>query len=143
MPAAQADHEKFKQDAAVRFNAAKQTIPAIQPFPDQLTVLHWHGDTFDLPPGALHLATSQACHNQAFALGSRVVGLQFHIEMDQPDVSAFLDDTLPEPLPGQIQSAADILAGNRHLPAIHAALYAMLDALASEKTQAHSMAPGQ
>jgi len=114
----------------VRFNAAKQSIPALQNFPDQLTVLHWHGDTFNPPPGAVHLATSEGCQNQAFAVGKRVIGLQFHIEMDAPDVAAFLDDTLPEPLPGQIQSAEEMIQGQCHLPEIHAALYVMLDALA-------------
>jgi GMP synthase-like glutamine amidotransferase len=113
----------------VRFNAAKQSLPALARFPDQLSVLHWHGDTFELPPGTLHLAASDACANQAFALGNRVIGLQFHIEMDEPDVASFLDGPLPQPLPGQIQSAAEIRAGQRHLPAIHVALYAMLDAL--------------
>lgn len=114
----------------LRFSAARQAIPALRDFPDELTVLHWHGDTFQLPPGAVHLATSEGCHQQAFAFGNRVLGLQFHIEMDTADVAAFLDDTLPEPIPGQIQSAAQIRAGQCHLPTIHAALYAMLDALA-------------
>jgi len=117
----------------VRFNAAKKSVRAFQHFPNELTVLHWHGDTFDLPQGAFHLAESEACKNQAFAFGERVVGLQFHIEMDEPDVSAFLDDVLPEPVPGQIQSAEEIQEGNRHLPGIHSALYAMLDALVSKE----------
>ncbi len=114
----------------VRFNAARHAIPAMRKFPDELTVLHWHGDTFDLPHGAVHLASSAGCANQAFAFGNRVIGLQFHIEMDEPDVAAFLDDTLPDPVPGQIQSAVEMLAGQCHLPVIHAALYEMLDALA-------------
>ncbi len=37
--------------------------------PGELTVLHWHGDTFDLPPGATHLAKSKAYPNQAFRAG--------------------------------------------------------------------------
>ena len=111
----------------VRFNSSKTTVPAFKHFPESLTVLHWHGDTFELPAGAVHLAESAVCRNQAFAVGDRVIGLQFHIEMDEPDVAAFLDDTLPEPIPGQIQSAEEIREGNRHLPEIHKALYAMLD----------------
>lgn len=49
-------------------------------FPPQAQVFHWHGDTFDLPPGAIHLARSEGCENQAFQLGERVIGLQFHLE---------------------------------------------------------------
>ena len=45
------------------------------------TVLHWHGETFDLPPGAEWLAYSEACRNQAFRVGPGVYGLQFHLEV--------------------------------------------------------------
>ena len=45
-------------------------------------VLHWHGDTFDLPPGALHLAASALYPNQAFSVGSHALALQFHPEAD-------------------------------------------------------------
>jgi GMP synthase-like glutamine amidotransferase len=49
-------------------------------------VLQWHSDTFDLPPGATLLATSDACASQAFAAGSSY-GLQFHLEAP-PDLAA-------------------------------------------------------
>jgi GMP synthase-like glutamine amidotransferase len=52
-----------------------------QALPDEMDVLHWHSDTFDLPKGAVHLMSSQACENQAFAFEGRVAGLQFHLEM--------------------------------------------------------------
>lgn len=45
-----------------------------------LSVLHWHGDTFDLPPGAAHLARTEAVANQAFTIDDFALGLQFHIE---------------------------------------------------------------
>lgn len=43
-------------------------------------MLHWHGDRFDIPPGAEHLAATATGTNQAFALGSHVLALQFHLE---------------------------------------------------------------
>jgi GMP synthase-like glutamine amidotransferase len=49
-------------------------------FPESVEVFHWHGDTFDLPPGAIHIARSEACENQAFQLGKSVIGIQFHPE---------------------------------------------------------------
>lgn len=54
------------------------------------TVFHWHGDTFHLPEGAVRLADSIACRNQAFLYGSRVVGLQFHLEMTEADIERLL-----------------------------------------------------
>lgn len=47
-----------------------------------VAVLHWHGDTFDLPVGAAHLASSSRCAHQAFSVGANILGLQFHVEAD-------------------------------------------------------------
>lgn len=54
------------------------TIGAI--LPSQVEVFHWHGDTFDIPAGAISLASSEACKHQGFILDERVIGLQFHLE---------------------------------------------------------------
>ena len=48
---------------------------------DRETIFHWHGETFDLPPGGSLLASSELCRHQAFRIGDRVYGLQFHLEV--------------------------------------------------------------
>jgi GMP synthase (glutamine-hydrolysing) len=53
-------------------------------------VLHWHGDTFDLPEAAVRLASTPVCLNQAFALGPRALALQFHAEADLGRIEAWL-----------------------------------------------------
>jgi GMP synthase-like glutamine amidotransferase len=45
------------------------------------TVFHWHGETFALPEGAVRLAESALCANQAYRLGETAWGLQFHLEV--------------------------------------------------------------
>jgi GMP synthase (glutamine-hydrolysing) len=56
--------------------------PVLAGLARQEMVLHWHGDTFDLPARAVHLASTPLCPHQAFRLGTRVFGLQFHVEAD-------------------------------------------------------------
>ncbi|MPZ77965.1 MAG: amidotransferase [Deltaproteobacteria bacterium] len=53
-------------------------------------VFQWHGDTFDIPTGAVHLAASPLCSNQAFRYSERVYGLQFHLEVDEPMIRRWL-----------------------------------------------------
>ncbi len=53
-------------------------------------VLHWHGDTFDLPSGATRLAETAITPNQAFAYGPKVLGLQFHAELVPRDMEKWL-----------------------------------------------------
>lgn len=53
-------------------------------------VFQWHAYTFDLPPGAVHLASTPTCRNQAFRYGDRAYGLQFHLEADLPLIQRWL-----------------------------------------------------
>ncbi|MCC5883006.1 MAG: glutamine amidotransferase [Halomonas sp.] len=53
-------------------------------------VLHWHGDMFETPPGATRLAYSHPCSHQAFSVGARVLGLQFHLEVDSARIEPWL-----------------------------------------------------
>jgi GMP synthase-like glutamine amidotransferase len=67
-----------------------------QPFadllPQEFAAFHWHGETFDMPKGALHVAQSEACLNQAFVLDERIIGLQFHLESTRESVRSLLDN---------------------------------------------------
>lgn len=53
-------------------------------------VMHWHGDQFDIPPGAVRLGGTEIGVNQAFARGSQVLGLQFHLETDTRQIERWL-----------------------------------------------------
>ncbi|MFT3783081.1 MAG: type 1 glutamine amidotransferase [Nibricoccus sp.] len=79
-------------------------------FPEKLPVFHWHGETFDLPLGAVHLASSKACRHQAFQVGRRTLALQFHLEIDVAAVGAFVGHCEGELTPAPfIQSKEDLL----------------------------------
>ena len=58
-----------------------KTNPIAPLFEGETQVLHWHGDTFDLPEGATRLASSEHYENQAFSIGKHCLGLQFHPEV--------------------------------------------------------------
>ncbi len=56
------------------------------------TVFHWHGDTFDLPRGAVQLARGENCENQAFRFGRAAYGLQFHLEVTPEIINCWLGE---------------------------------------------------
>ena len=60
---------------------------------EDVPVLHWHGDTFDLPAGTELLASSDKYDHQAFRRGNNLLALQCHPEMgDDPRFEAWLED---------------------------------------------------
>lgn len=66
-------------------------FPAFRQYIDATpAVLHWHGDTFDLPPGARHLASSSLTPHQAFARGRNALALQFHAEFEPARLEQWL-----------------------------------------------------
>jgi GMP synthase (glutamine-hydrolysing) len=104
--------------------------PLFAHFPAEFTALHWHGDTFDLPPGATLLASTDACRHQAFVCQDNVVGLQLHIEVRPEDVRFFIQgETAPLPEGKYVQSIEQILAGDSYIPAVHQLLAEVLDAM--------------
>jgi GMP synthase-like glutamine amidotransferase len=66
--------------------------PALEGLSAREPMLHWHGDTFDLPDGAVHLAATKICPNQAFRVRQHLFGLQFHCELRGETIAAWVRD---------------------------------------------------
>jgi GMP synthase-like glutamine amidotransferase len=98
-------------------------------FPNEFPALHWHGDTFSLPPGATMLAESGACPAQAFSSnGGRVLALQFHLESSVDSVRALIQNCSDELVDGEyIQSAEEILGRKENFTTIHDSMHMLLE----------------
>lgn len=66
--------------------------PLLSHFNPRETIFQLHGDTFDIPHSATHLAESEVCRGQAFRYGDKVYGLQFHLEVDAPMIQRWLNN---------------------------------------------------
>jgi GMP synthase (glutamine-hydrolysing) len=87
--------------------------PVFEGLPSELLTLQWHGDTFDLPDGAVRLAGSDLYPNQAFRFGRSAYGVQFHLEVSTsmaeewarvPAYDKYLDRVLgPGSMPGLLE----------------------------------------
>ena len=64
--------------------------------PREIEVFQWHEDTFDIPQGAVCLASSQSCRNQAFKFGKNAYGLQFHIEVTPAIIESWVNEYMRE-----------------------------------------------
>jgi GMP synthase-like glutamine amidotransferase len=107
----------------------------LQSLPNEFTSFHWHGDTFDLPPGAVHLLQTDACPHQAYIYQDRVMGLQFHMEAIPGLVKAMVDHGKEELVPGgYIQSENEILSNKEHYTSNNR----LMDGLLSAFVKIHS-----
>jgi GMP synthase-like glutamine amidotransferase len=115
---------------AVEATKAARTAPAFEDFARRLLAFHWHGETFDIPAGAVHVARSAACAHQAFAFGERVAALQFHLETTPAGARALIAHGIDELVAGRhIQQPLAMLGYPERFAAINVAMHALLDRL--------------
>ena len=111
---------------------ADSESPFATDLPAPLTLFHWHGDTFDLPAGARHIARSAQFEQQAFSYGERVLAVQCHPEMDPAGVAALADAFGARLRPSASVQAADAMRAERaHFEPARRLLEAWLDRLAA------------
>lgn len=95
----------------VELTAQARECGFLAEFPARFEAYHWHGDHFEIPAGAQHLASSAACVQQAFSYGDRVIALQFHLECTADGAAALVVQMGQEIVPAPyIQSATAMLA---------------------------------
>ena len=86
----------------VLFNANAKADSVFRLFPDALTVMHMHFDTFELPEGAISMAGSEITACQAFRYGKNVFALQFHFEVSVANAPVFIREITPELVQGRL-----------------------------------------
>lgn len=103
--------------------------------PDNIVTFHWHGDTFDIPIGAVRLASSGLTPNQAFIYDDRVFALQFHPEMTKASLKIIIEAAGQElKQKGEfVQSAEQIINREDLIEANNALMFKLLDYLAELK----------
>ncbi len=74
----------------VRLTAESKNARLLESIPDSFFAFHWHGDTFEIPQGAICVGSSAACRNQGFIYNNNIIGLQFHLELTAPDISGLI-----------------------------------------------------
>lgn len=89
----------------------------VSELPSQITALHWHQNTFELPNKSTHLYQSDACTNQAFSIEDQIIGFQFHPEATAKTIDYYLRVASPSRVTGcYVQTADEIRQGvTKHL----------------------------
>ncbi len=103
----------------IRPTQAGRDDPLIGHFRSPEAIFQWHGDTFTLPTGAVHLAESDTCALQAFRVGERVYGFQFHLEADRALIERWLAERRESSGSAAALHRPDVLAAtDRHMPRV-------------------------
>ncbi len=104
--------------------------PVLKKFPEKFRVFHWHGDTFDIPPGCIRILKSECCENQGFLCGDKVIALQCHPEVTAETISQLSKNCSDELLEkGRfVQELSEIL-DESYIPAANKVAWDILDYL--------------
>jgi len=113
----------------LQWNVEALKQPIFQHIPKELTVLHWHGETFDLPNDSMLIASTGLTPHQGFLYKERVLGLQFHLEFNEQSTEEMLLNC-GKLLQGEyVQSEESIRTQTQFIPPAKQALFGILDAL--------------
>lgn len=86
----------LRRSASCAGQAISKKVSNVWKLPDEFTAFHWHGDTFDIPEGAVRLASSEATANQAFVYNDKVLALQFHLETTEASLMSLYENSKDE-----------------------------------------------
>ena len=109
-------------DRRIRSHSIFRTLP------ETMNAFHWHGETFDLPEGSIHIGSTEACPNQGFLYNQQVMALQFHLEVTAGILEELIQNCSHE-LDGSVfvQDAAELVKGLQNGPKNREILFGMLD----------------
>jgi GMP synthase-like glutamine amidotransferase len=100
---------------------------------NKIKVFHWHGDTFDLPEKAVHLAFSKGCKNQAYRYQDKVLAMQFHLEPTPHSLQQMIDFGRNDIKPGKyVQSEQELLRYDQLIETNREILFKLLNRLAQK-----------
>ena len=113
----------------IMFSNKAQSNHLFNHFSQPYTLFHWHGDTFDLPEEAIVIASTTVCKHQAFLINSNVLGLQFHLEMNEQTIEQMLlnDGNELNENGAYIQSAEEIRSRYTFLEQNRKDIFVLLD----------------
>jgi GMP synthase-like glutamine amidotransferase len=114
----------------INLTSAAQSGKLFSDFGNRLKVFHWHGDTFDLPRDAVHLASSEGCKNQAYIYKNNVLAFQFHLEPTWDSLLEMIDSGRTGLVPGKyVQPEEEILRNKQYIESNRKIMFALLNRL--------------
>ena len=117
----------------IEFSKSAQLSELFHNMGSRLKVFHWHGDTFDLPENAVHIASSSICKNQAYLYMDKVLALQFHLEPTMSSMQQMIDHGREELKPSMyIQSEKELTENKQLFESNREILFTLLTRLAEK-----------